>query len=729
MDVHYTPGLDVYKALWKELYTEFLRLKKAYLGVMAATVLFKRVLNEIKPPHKRGTTKSLRSSLLTLSEFLNRVGNKAGLQLLGALCGSGSLEQLIDRSRLDQWYQWFKYAWHKTGRYRKNWLHHFEEIVQLAPPPEIPAEQFAEEVSDIRPAHISRHQTGVGQSFGAIILSHPSLFKQLTAHLSKPYPDVVLSLLPDYTVSVRARNHAIEIIGLLLDQGNIRAHETRGPIYFPRQPLFRLLPPPEFYSPSEYLIYGFLFFDELVERLVKSRQFSADPSDLFPFNIARIQPQDTVLPDIESLKLFTETQEAIAKLIRKGRAGSLPIEFPGRKILSLPYGTTTLFFTQRQYEFGLTSFLHYLLQRYLLDTKCQEAPNPPKVLYIDTTEFTLRPWQLIAPSMAKTYLKLFRHLQIDDYPQLLHFIKTELKHIILQDNIELTVLQGLFDLFDEHLAQETLTRQMFYFKRSQTAQALIDQLATIALQTHSCILLMKMNAMTIEDPERPDVGKLQPALAFPFLDRLTAKPQFFFRQATRTFHLAPKAWRVLDEEGRFRIEYPKGCLKIGRPAKLEPFEMEPPAFLQEVIRNLKALEQAPPSPPTIPEPELAVSTSQPVPPEWVDKLFEPPSIQETDYGLIFRIWHFKARVQGIYRFLQTEHTMRHFDLLIWYNGTYSIFNSEIDLSPLERVGGKKWDKGPFAGRSMYFHPDFEGFLAFKEFIRYLHKNPLPLRPL
>lgn len=726
MDIHYTLGLDVHRSLWKELYSDFLSLKKAYMSITAISLLFRSVFKEIKPQGKKKSIKFLKPNSLTFSEFLNRSGDKRVLEMFAALPEKGNLEQLIGQNQLDKWYQWFKYTWRQNARRHKNWTHFFEEIVYAAPPPEVSTQQSEEIRPNIGPEHVSLHQTIVGQSFDAIILRYPTLFEHLTDYLSTPQPQVVLSLLPDYTVSVRALDPAIKVIGLLLDQGNIRAHETRGPIYFTRHPLFRLTSSSKVYSSIEY-IYGFLFFDELVERLVKSHQFSANPADLFPVEIATIQPQDEVRPDIESFAPVLESQEAIAKLIRKGRKGVLPIEFPRRRILLLPYGTITLFFTQRHNETGLASFLHYLLQRYLLDPSCQETSNPPKVLYIDTTEFTLRLGQLITSSMAKVHLKPFRYLQIDDYPQLIHFITTELKHIILQDNIELIVIQDVFELYDEHLAQETLTRQMYYFKRSQTARTLLVQLTHIAIQTHSCILLTKMNAKTIDDPEYPDLEQIKPALARPFLDYLEEKSQFFFNKTIKTFHLAPKAWKIFDKEGGSRIEYPDGCFKIARPVKVEPAEIEPPTFLQEIISNLKTLEQAPPSPPTIPKPEIAAL--QPSELEWKDKLLEPPYILKTFYDLVVRVWRFKVHVEDVHPILRSDSTVRHFDLVEWYNKTYNIYNSTIDLSPLKKLGGEERGEGSFKGRGMRFDPNFEGFLAFKKFIQFLHDNPMPLHPL
>ncbi len=114
---------------------------------------------------------------------------------------------------------------------------------------------------------------------------------------------------------------------------------------------------------------------------------------------------------------------------------------------------------------------------------------------------------------------------------------------------------------------------------------------------------------------------------------------------------------------------------------------------------------------------------------WKEKLLENPTLHVTSYGLTFMTWRFKESIEGIHIILRTEPTERHFDLVQWKDHSYNIYNSVIDLHSFERLGGVPRGKGKYQGRGMRFDPAADGVRPFEEFIRFVHENPIPFRPV
>ena len=110
-------------------------------------------------------------------------------------------------------------------------------------------------------------------------------------------------------------------------------------------------------------------------------------------------------------------------------------------------------------------------------------------------------------------------------------------------------------------------------------------------------------------------------------------------------------------------------------------------------------------------------------------MLEPPKVFETSYGLTFIVWRFKPNVEDIFDILRSDDLYRDFDLVHWSDkeGSYSIYNSHVDLSELKQFGGSERGTKRFKGRAMRFRPKFPGFLTDDEFLEMLIKNPDSLK--
>jgi len=379
MNIHYNPRMDTYRIIWREMYDEFIKLDKRRRELSVILNLFKTILKHQSSTIPPRLNQLLRTLSISFSKYLKQLGKKQARDLffIFDLSRKGRVNKKPIRDYLDKWYKWFQYYWRKESHRPKNWTQLFMDIVLLKKVPQVPLQPQDDLPLSEPPVHISRHQTRGGQTFDALISRHPTSFEGVMPHLPRPHPQILLSQWEDYAISVRSLDRAVKVIGLLLDQGNIRAHETTGPIYFLRKPRLRLTRMDPVRS-KEITINGVGFLDELAERLVRSTKLSADPHDLFPMEIGDIEKHEIKLPGVHFFAKDEATQAEIGKLVRKGRKGVLHIAFPCGKILLLEYGITTLFFTFLRNENNLSYFLHYLLRSYLADTRCQTAPNPQK---------------------------------------------------------------------------------------------------------------------------------------------------------------------------------------------------------------------------------------------------------------------------------------------------------------------------------------------------------------
>ncbi|MHA1651779.1 MAG: hypothetical protein ACTSYB_16425, partial [Candidatus Helarchaeota archaeon] len=240
---------------------------------------------------------------------------------------------------------------------------------------------------------------------------------------------------------------------------------------------------------------------------------------------------------------------------------------------------------------------------------------------------------------------------------------------------------------------------------------LVKTLRIIAKETQSCFLITKLGAYPNEDPyDDQVVPALPPSI------RQELHHSLFFEPRPRKFRLM---YRAPDAFKHYRIAHPPKRLSL---------DQESPSFLSEVIWNLENLEKLPL---LTPEHFLQKDTvaTQSAPLGWKEKLLENPTLHVTSYGLTFMTWRFKESIEGIHIILRTEPTERHFDLVQWKDHSYNIYNSVIDLHSFERLGGVPRGKGKYQGRGMRFDPAADGVRPFEEFIRFVHENPIPFRPV
>jgi len=581
ISVMHDTAIDTFQIIWADLQDQF----KTGLGMllMIITVLLKGV--GLGHFWKLIGLKTLLQALdATLHYFTNMLQPSLQWDLMGDPLTTSEIQE--SPRFLQNWFNWYQHYWRKESPRRKNWAKLFSAIYRLNTPPAPSALKAVPLALEDRLLHSSLHHTAANQSFRTMILTAPASFPELLTLIPEPHPDALLVQWYNYTYSIRSLDpQKARVSGLLLDQGDIRAHETTGPIYFPRKPAFR--------SRNLGLVfYQFCPIDELTERLTKSR-LSSDPDDLFITTGQELDAEQAPLPS--KYEIIRNEAERFARELAGGRADKfqseqldvlpttyfdepldqlarLSISFPKNKTLQIARGEVTLLFTQGYHRFKLNFFLQYLLRHYLTMEVGASSKSHPRLLYLDTLDETLQVKHLILSSTTKAGLEAICYRQFDDFTLLNQFITQELRDLILQANIKVVVIRDLLGLFQERLSHEILTPGLFWFRQSQEGKALIKNLRQVAADTGTCILLTELGAHRDEDPYSDEMVP-----NIPLALRQELHQYLYFTQSAKEFRIN---YRAPDASKKYRID---------RPAPAD-VTAGTPAFLKEVIWNLHNLE-------------------------------------------------------------------------------------------------------------------------------------------
>ncbi|HUX98376.1 MAG TPA: helicase-related protein, partial [Candidatus Deferrimicrobium sp.] len=263
---------------------------------------------------------------------------------------------------LQNWFNWFRAYWKKKSRRSKNWSKLFKKICDLTPPPKAPSELLEEKPPQESLMHASISATKINQTFATLIFKYPfpihevrSLILKETEKLYEKgrLPDFAVCDWHDRTRSVRSYNNSkAPVEALLLSQG-IRAHAMTGPLYTPRRPACSLQ-----LDRFRQDLYQYWSIDEMCKWL-QENQLSENRAEMLPTANSTLQDFIDQLPQNRQ-DLSTRDRE------------ELILAFPHKEVskpLSILRLGVTLLFAEKKDATYLSSFLHYLIHTYLVNTR------------------------------------------------------------------------------------------------------------------------------------------------------------------------------------------------------------------------------------------------------------------------------------------------------------------------------------------------------------------------